>query len=478
MASPANQKLRDIPSVDELLRSNELNGSILEYGRPQVLAAVRQCVADVRRLLLADEPVDFAGDPVAQMAGRVQANLDWLNTPSQVRVFNLTGTIIHTNLGRAPLPEEAITAMSMAARHPSNLEFDLQAGRRGDRDNHLENLICRLTGAEAATIVNNNAAAVMLVLNTLALRKQVLVSRGQLIEIGGSFRMPDIMKRAGAKLHEVGTTNRTHPDDFRTAIGPATNLIMEVHTSNYLINGFTGTVPTSELAKLAHQHDLPLMVDLGSGTLVDLEQLGLPHEPTVGEVVGAGTDVVTFSGDKLLGGPQAGFIVGNADLIARIKRNPMKRAMRVDKMTIAALEAVLQLYGDPQRAVNKIPVLRMLNRSAADVATQAKRLLPEISRALNGMGTAQVVACKSQVGSGALPTTEKESSGIAIAPSQSGKTGPSLRGLSEGFLQLPVPVIGRLTGNRFVMDVRCLDDEHTFVSQLQELNFDHTSAFQ
>ncbi len=470
MSSTANQNLRSIPSVDELLRSDDLSDALDVYGRSQVLVAVRDCIEEVRQSILDGEQVDLDHQPVAQMARRVQEKVDVLAVPSQVRVFNLTGTMIHTNLGRSPLPEEAIEAMSLAARFPSNLEFDLKSGRRGDRDDHLEHLLCQLTGAEAATVVNNNAAAVMLVLNTLALRREVLVSRGQLIEIGGSFRMPDIMKRAGAKLREVGTTNRTHPADFSAAVSKSTGLIMEVHTSNYQIQGFTSGVPTHQLAELADNHSVPFMVDLGSGTLIDLEQLGLPHEATVAEVVSAGAHVVTFSGDKLLGGPQAGIIVGRADLIAKIKRNPMKRAMRIDKVAIAALQAVLKLYTDPDRVLEKIPTLRMLNRPLSDLEAQALRLLPVVNEALAGRANAETITCHSEVGSGALPTAEKESVGIAISANSAKGGDVTLRNVSSAFRRLPVPVVGRLAGNRFVLDLRSLDDEECFARQLSKLD--------
>jgi L-seryl-tRNA(Ser) seleniumtransferase len=329
--------------------------------------------------------------------------------------------------------------------------------------------LCRLTGAEAATVVNNNAAAVLLVLNTLALRREVPTSRGELIEIGGSFRLPDIMARAGCRLREVGTTNRVHLHDYTDAIGPKTGLIMKVHTSNYAIVGFTSAVPEAELAQLAHDRGLPFIVDLGSGTLIDLRQFGLPHEPTASESLQNGADLVTFSGDKLLGGPQAGVIVGRASLVEKIKRNPLKRALRVDKVTIAALAAVLPLYDDPERLVSRLPVIRLLARPLDDIQAAAGRLAPTVAAAFEGIAAVSVTDCTSQIGSGSLPTEEIASAGLAITPNATKNAGTMLNAIAAAFRKLPVPVIGRVHQGTLILDLRCLDDEAAFTSQLPQL---------
>jgi L-seryl-tRNA(Ser) seleniumtransferase len=466
MSQTASSSAASIPSVDRLLRVEATLGLIDRYGRAAVLDSIRTVLASSRRQMAEGETPDVSEAAILDRSAKVLAAL---MAPSLKPVFNLTGTVLHTNLGRAPLPEEAIAAMAAAAG-ASNVEYDLAKGRRGDRDDHLEGWIKRLTGAEAATIVNNNAAAVLLLLNSLARRKEVIVSRGELIEIGGAFRIPDIMSRAGCRLREVGTTNRTHPKDFAEAISERTALLMKVHASNYSIEGFTTAVPEKTLAALAHEHDLPFVVDLGAGMLVDMERFGLPHEPTPGESIADGADLVTFSGDKLLGGPQCGIIVGRADLIDRIKKNPMKRAMRVDKVTIAALEAVLRLYADPDRLVDRLPTLRLLARDPVDIDALARRLKPIVAQQLGDGVEVEVAPCQSQIGSGSLPVNRLPSAALVLKPFSKSKTGgAALRRLVVAFRTLPVPVIGRVHDNTLLLDLRCLEDEAGFAAQLNGL---------
>jgi L-seryl-tRNA(Ser) seleniumtransferase len=465
MLNPAAAARRALPAVDRLLRLPPIGELVARHGRLLVTEAIRELL-EAQRKRLGDEnaaPFDdavFISDCAAILERR---------TASSLRVvFNLSGTVLHTNLGRAVMPESAARAVMEAMTRPVNLEFDLAGGARGERDTHVEAWIKRLTGAEAAAVVNNNAAAVYLALNTLALKKEVLVSRGELIEIGGAFRMPDIMARAGCRLKEVGTTNRTHLRDYAEAISPHTGAIMKVHTSNYAVQGFTSAAAEGDLATLAHEHGLPFIVDLGSGMLVDLEDYGLPHEPTPREAFAHGADLVTFSGDKLLGGPQAGLLVGTQALIGRIRKNPMKRALRVDKMTLVALEAVLRLYGDPTQLAQRLPALRALTRPQADIEAQARRLLPHVASAVGESAAAQVIACASQIGSGSLPVDSLPSAGIGVTGSGKHRGSFAAR-IATAFRALPVPVIGRIKEGAFLMDLRCLDDEAGFIAQLRQL---------
>ena len=441
-----------------------------QYGHTAVTDVVRSLLAEWRQTLLAGEALPTEVLAEVSLAQRIRERLEALQRPSLRRVFNLTGTVLHTNLGRALLPPEAVDAVQAVMAQPCNLEFDLDDGERGERDSHVESLLCELTGAEAAIVANNNAAAVLLVLNTLAARKDVLVSRGELIEIGGSFRIPEIMKRAGCRLREVGTTNRTHSADFEQAIDARTGMLLKVHTSNYVIQGFTAAVPEAELAALAHARALPFVVDLGSGTLIDLSRHGLPKEPMPQEALAAGADLVTFSGDKLLGGPQAGIIVGRADLVRLIRRNHLKRALRVDKMTLAALGAVLQLYRQPEKLAERLPTLRLLTRPLADIEAQCRRIEPVLTRAVGQVASVSVAACHSQIGSGALPVERLPSAGLALAPLKRGRgAGTALKHLAAAFRALPVPVIGSVSDGALRFDLRCLDDEAEFLAELAQL---------
>jgi len=452
--------LRRLPSVDQVLRSEAAGRAAERFGRPAVTQAVRDTLASAR----ADMKAGAAAVSAQALAERAARTLETAGRSSLRPLFNLTGTVLHTNLGRAVLAQAAIEAAMLAMRDAVALEFDLASGKRGERDDHLRALVCELTGAEDATVVNNNAAAVLLVLNSLAAGKEAIVSRGELIEIGGAFRMPDIMTRAGTRLVEVGTTNRTHARDYADAIGEDTGLLLKVHTSNYRIEGFTREVTAAALAGIARQKGVPLVNDLGSGTLTDLAAFGLAHEPTVREAVNDGADIVTFSGDKLLGGPQAGFIVGRRELIAKINRNPMKRALRVDKIRLAALEATLKLYRDPERLAERLPTLRLLSRPQEEIAAQAARLAPKLAAFAGAAFDVAVADCGSQIGSGALPLATIASAGVAISPKDG--SGSTLAGLSARLRALPMPVIGRIERGALILDLRCLEDEHGFSTNL------------
>src|SRR3954454_7160224 len=429
MSDPARDRRAGLPSVDRVLSAPGAAALIEQHGRALVLDAVRQALAERRA----------AGMPasIAEIVAGAAASLARLTRPSQHRVFNLTGTVLHTNLGRAPLPEEGGAAACEVMRAPTNLEYDIASGRRGERDDHVAFWLKRLTRAEAALAVNNNAGALLLALNALAAGRETLVSRGELIEIGGAFRLPHILQRAGTVLREVGTTNRTHLRDFADAIGPETALILKVHTSNYEIRGFTAAVSSSRLAYLARERGLPFLEDLGSGTLIDLDRWGLPHEPTVAESLKAGADLVTFSGDKLLGGPQAGLVVGSADLIAALAKNPLKRALRLDKIRLAALEVVLRLYADPDRLAARLPALRLLTRTRDEIAASAERVCPPVARALDGTASVAIVETRSQIGSGALPVSLLPSAGLALSPLAFG--GGAVEALAQRLRALPVP---------------------------------------
>ena len=459
-----------LPSVDKLLQHARTADLLAQYGKARCTQVIRDVLATLRAQWRAAPDAALPFDEATLLA-QVAQQLAQHTAMRLKAVYNLTGTVLHTNLGRALLPQEAIDAVVQALATPSNLEYDLATGGRGDRDDLVEALICELTGAEAATVVNNNAAAVLLCLSTLAAGQEVIVSRGELVEIGGAFRIPDIMKRAGATLVEVGTTNRTHPHDYTNAISDATALLMKVHCSNYAVTGFTTAVSDADVAGIAHTRQRPMMVDLGSGTLVDLTQWGLPHEVTVRDTVAAGADLVTFSGDKLLGGPQAGIIVGRKDLIARIKKNPLKRALRVGKLTLAALEPTLRLYQHPETLAERLTTLRLFTRPAAAMAQQAAALLPVLQATVGADYAVADAAMSSQIGSGALPVETLPSHGLTIRPTSRAHTGRQLQRLEAALRQLPRPVIGRLQDDALWLDLRCLEasDQAAFIDNLQTL---------
>jgi L-seryl-tRNA(Ser) seleniumtransferase len=451
------------------LNEADLAPALVRYSRTQVTTALREALGALRQQATLGELRHHALTP-GSIAGNVDARLQLQTRPRLRSVFNLTGTVLHTNLGRALLPAEVQETVVRALSAPVNLEYDLSSGGRGDRDDVVEPLLRHLTGAEAATVVNNNAAAVLIMLNTLANRREVVVSRGELVEIGGAFRIPDVMRSAGSKLIEVGTTNCTHASDYAGALNARTALLMKVHTSNYAITGYTASVGIAELAEQGRAHGVPVVVDLGSGSLVDLAQWGLPKEPTVREAIAAGADLVAFSGDKLLGGPQAGIIVGRADLIARIKKNPLKRALRVGKLTLAALEAVLGLYRAPELLAEKLTILRLLTRSASQIENQARRVMPAVQAALGETFEVAPAPMTSQVGSGAMPAERLPSFGLRVNQSRVKRS--SLNRLEAMLRELPRPVIGRIADKALWLDLRCLEvtDEAQFNAQWSTLH--------
>ncbi len=460
-ANSAPAAFARLPAVDRLLREPALQGLIADLGHAWVKRAVQTALEEARNTLRA------GGAPI-ELPALVEAAVRHarsLAAPRLQPVFNLTGTVIHTNLGRALLADEAIDAVAAAMRGYAALEYDTASGGRGDRDSVVEALLTELTGAEAATVVNNNAAAVLLALKALSARREAIISRGELIEIGGAFRMPDIMRAAGCKLVEVGTTNRTHPRDYESACNPRTGLIVKAHWSNYAITGFTAVVDDATLADIAHRHGVPYLVDLGAGALVDLSAYGLPREPLPQEALGAGADVVTFSGDKLLGGPQAGLIVGRRDAIARIRKDPLKRALRVSKLTLAALEATLRIYSSGHR-----PTLALLARPQGDIRAAAERLQGPVAAAVGDAFSVTALDCASQIGSGSLPVERLAS--VALTLRHRGKSrGRAIETLEARLRRLPVPVIGRIADGAIWLDLRCLQaqDEAAFLANLRAL---------
>jgi len=454
MPRSANPALRALPSVDQLMRGAAA-ALLAAAPRPLVLAALRAVLDDCRSAARAGAPVD---SDEAVLVARAR---DWLNavaSPRLRRVVNASGVVLHTNLGRAVLAEPAVSALLDAARGACNLEIDLVSGRRGARDEHIAAHLCALSGAAAATAVNNNAAAVLLALNTFAEGREVVVSRGELVEIGGSFRIPDILAKSGAHLREVGTTNRTHARDYEQAIGERTALLLKVHPSNYRIDGFTAEVPLAELVEIGKRRGIAVMEDLGSGALIDLEPYGLPAEPVVAARVALGADVVTFSGDKLLGGPQAGLLVGSGEAIAAVERNPLKRALRCDKLTLAALEATLRLYRTSPDLAAVLPTLRLLTRPVEELEDLGERTVPLLRAALGAEYEVELVAAECEVGSGAQPTRSLESRAVVISHPRVGAQEVAAR-----FRGADPAIIGRVHQDRFWLDLRCVDTAESLV---------------
>jgi L-seryl-tRNA(Ser) seleniumtransferase len=442
--------LREIPSIDHLLKHCRCEELLARYNREYVIeqcrAVIEQIRADIRQGKSRSQ--DLGEEAILErLAMRILLD----SQPGHIRVVNATGTILHTNLGRALLSETAVEAMTAVARHPVNLEYDLTAGKRGKREEALETLVVELTGAEGATVVNNNAAAVLLGLNSLAEGKEVIVSRGELIEIGGSFRIPEIMAKSGAILKEVGSTNRTHPTDYENAINERTALLLKVHTSNYKVVGFTAEVTLEQLVAIGKKHNVPVMEDLGSGALIDLGKYGLPKEPIVGERIQAGADVVTFSGDKILGGPQAGLLVGKKHLIAKMNKNPLQRALRCGKLTLAALEATLRRYRQSPDIVQEIPTLRAFTRPLDEICELGEQLIPRLQAALGAGFDVQMQESTAQIGSGALPTEELPTIVITIEHQKLGATA-----IAQKFRAADPPIIGRIRDDCFLLDLRMI----------------------
>ena len=448
-------QLKRLPGVDRIIEYGLEGGQFDNIPKSVLIPAIRTAIDNLRdRVLNAAVPLDNSCFSGSTLVAEVKKRAAGIMAPKLKRTVNATGVVVHTNLGRSLLSPAVMENLTAISSRYSNLEFDLNAGRRGSRYSAVEGILCELTGAEAAMVVNNNAAATLLCLDTLATGREVIVSRGELVEIGGAYRIPDVMAKSGAILKEVGTTNRTHPRDYENAIGEGTGLLLKVHTSNYSIVGFTTAVSLADLVSIGRRHDLPVMEDLGSGTLVDFSKYGLIKEPTVQESLAAGVDVVTFSGDKLLGGPQAGIILGGKRHIDRIKTNSLTRALRIDKMTLAALEATLQLYRDEHQAVNHIPTLRMLTLPLAVIQGRAAELKSRLERVSGKRLMMDFLDLSSKAGGGSLPLLELPSRCLGV----------SVGGMSANAVELWMrnntpPIIGRIENDQFIMDLRTLQEE-------------------
>lgn len=461
MSTESQQLYSQLPAIDRLLRDPAIEPLVAKHGQTLISELLRQMQAQAREAIKTRQQLPpWCHDwPQALLE-----HLSQQQRPALQPVFNLSGTVLHTNLGRALLAQPAIDAVVQAMGSAVTLEYDLDGAGRGHRDRAIADVLCQLTGAEDACIVNNNAAAVLLMLAAVAPGKQVVVSRGELVEIGGAFRIPDVMRQAGCELVEVGTTNRTHLKDYRAAINEQTGLLMKVHTSNYCIQGFTTAVDEAELVTLGREQGIPTATDLGSGALIDMAQYGLPAEPMPQRLIAAGVDLVTFSGDKLLGGPQAGLIVGKKALIARLQQHPLKRALRVGKMTLAALEATLRLYQQPELLAEHLPTLRLLTRPQQAIQQAAERLLSQLAARFAERFELRAEPCWSQIGSGSLPVDRLPS--YALTFSSLDGRGATLELLAQQWRSLPQPVIGRIHDGRLWLDLRCLEQESALLEVL------------
>lgn len=451
--------------MDVLLEDRAIQELIGRYGKETVMESVHIETDRLRKYISETEDEEEARRQVGSLVSRVEKTVSDMHAPNMRMVVNGTGTILHTNLGRAPISEEHMKRVLSLVSGYSNLEYNLEAGRRGERYSHFEKLLCKITGAEAAMAVNNNASSVLLILSSLAKGGEVIVSRGELIEIGGKFRIPDVMEQSGASLVEVGTTNKTHYDDYENAVTEETKALLKVHTSNYRIVGFTDSVGIDELIPLARKRDIPVIEDLGSGVLIDLAKYGLTHEPTVQETISKGADVVCFSGDKLLGGPQAGIIIGKKKYIDKMKKNQLTRALRIDKFTAATLELVLQEYLSEERAVQNIPVLRMLSEPQEKAAERAQRLCGILKEKKLPVKT-EVKPCESQIGGGSLPLERIPSMAVTIRPENI-----SVNELEERMRRLPVPVIPRTVNDEILLDMRTISGQEIGIVAEQFADF-------
>jgi L-seryl-tRNA(Ser) seleniumtransferase len=445
------QQLSQLPSVDECLKSAYGQKWLESYPRKTVLRSIREVIDIKRKAILSGVISDVSIEVISR---QIEAAVKKLSAYKLIPLINATGVVIHTNLGRSILSDRAVDHMVATASSYSNLEYDVYAGKRGKRYSHIKDIISELTGAEDAVVVNNNAAAVLLCLDTFAKGREVIVSRGELVEIGGSFRIPEVMKASGAILREVGTTNKTHPADYEEALCGDTALLLKVHQSNYRVIGFTEEVPIEQLVKLGKEYRIPVVTDLGSGCMIDLVKYGVRGEPTVQEVVRTGADIVTFSGDKLLGGPQAGIIIGREKLMRKVQKNPMLRAMRIDKMTLASLEATFMQYLDEEKAIKEIPTLRMLTQPVDEIKRRAKKIFASLRKDVPGHAQLEVIADESQAGGGSLPEVNFPTFAVSLKPSHI-----SVNELEKRLRIGEPPVIARIKGNALLFDARTVQDK-------------------